>query len=80
MDILDILAGRERPWHIGVKGVPVWRRGARKATGKTTGGTRNCQMEGCNGIRIGVRWPDGHMTWPCSKGMVMDHHNEWRIQ
>ncbi len=37
--------------------------------GVTTGGTRKCQMEGCLGRRYGVRWPDGKMTWPCSKGL-----------
>lgn len=42
----------------------------RAMTGKATGGTRHCRLEGCTGRRIGVRWPDKHITWPCSKGMV----------
>ena len=47
-------------------------------TGITTGHTRHCQMHGCNGIRIDVRWPDGKLTRPCSKGM--DYKNgEWQI-
>lgn len=37
--------------------------------GRTTGTARQCQLEGCRGLRIGVRWPDGHITWPCSKGL-----------
>lgn len=37
--------------------------------GTTTGGTRPCTMEGCTGIRIAVRWPDGKITYPCSKGL-----------
>ena len=41
----------------------------RNTKGKPTGGTRTCQMEGCRGQRIGVRWPNGKLTWPCSKGM-----------
>lgn len=41
-----------------------------KLKGKTTGGFRQCRLEGCCGIRIGVRWKrDGKMTWPCSRGM-----------
>ena len=37
--------------------------------GKPTGGTRYCTLEGCNGLRLGVRWPDGKITFPCLKGM-----------
>ena len=28
-----------------------------------------CQMEGCTGKRLAVKWPDGKMTRPCTKGM-----------
>ena len=38
--------------------------------GKATGTYRRCSMHGCTGLRIGVRWPDGRLTWPCSKGVV----------
>lgn len=48
--------------------------------GTTTGGTRRCTMEGCQGVRIGVRWPDGKLTWPCSKGMTEVTEEEWRIR
>lgn len=27
-----------------------------------------CRMEGCTGVRIHVKWPDGRRTYPCSKG------------
>lgn len=37
--------------------------------GKCTGATRACSMDGCSGIRISVKWPDGRITRPCSKGM-----------
>jgi hypothetical protein len=40
-----------------------------KETGTLTGGKRQCQMEGCYATRIGVRWPDGKLTFPCSAGM-----------
>lgn len=46
--------------------------------GSTTGTSRSCTMEGCRGIRIGVRWPDGKTTWPCTKGMIHDGDG-WRI-
>ena len=38
-------------------------------TGNTTGGTRTCTIEGCRGVRVGVRWGDGKLTWPCTEGM-----------
>ena len=40
-----------------------------KRTGIPTGSTRVCQLAGCTGRRIGVRWNDGKLTYPCSKGM-----------
>lgn len=33
--------------------------------GRTTGGTRYCKTTGCLSERIGVRWPDGNLTWCC---------------
>lgn len=30
--------------------------------------SRMCQMEGCTGMRMHVRWDDGSTTYPCSKG------------
>ena len=38
-------------------------------TGVCTGTTRPCRLEGCTGMRITVRWGDGKITYPCSKGM-----------
>ena len=37
--------------------------------GYTTGGVRPCTLEGCTGLRIGVRWSDHTLTWPCTAGM-----------
>lgn len=50
----------------------------RKQRGHPTGGTRHCQMAGCTGLRIAVRWPDGKLTWPCTKGMV-ETKRHWRL-
>lgn len=41
----------------------------RRHIGRTTGSTRQCRLEGCPGTRIGVRWSDGRITWPCSNGL-----------
>lgn len=38
--------------------------------GKATGTYRRCFMSGCTGVRIGVRWKDGQLTWPCSKSVM----------
>ena len=45
--------------------------------GRTTGGVRPCVLEGCLGLRIGVRWPDGKLIWPCSEAMVR-RRGAWR--
>jgi hypothetical protein len=52
--------------------MPVHDRKPSKRVGFTTGGVRRCQLDGCPGIRVGVRWPDGRMTWPCTEGMDQD--------
>ncbi len=39
-----------------------------KMDGKVVGSSR-CQLEGCSGLRLHVRWRDGKLTKPCSKGM-----------
>lgn len=41
-----------------------------KAKGVPTGGTKRCRTEGCTGLRVGVRWADKRITWPCTKGML----------
>ena len=46
-----------------------------KLKGKATGTTRRCTLEGCTGVRVGTRWPDGKITWPCSKGMDFDDNS-----
>lgn len=35
----------------------------------TVVGTRRCTLEGCGGVRLGVRWSKKRLTWPCLKGM-----------
>ena len=37
--------------------------------GIASGSTRRCQLAGCGGLNIMVRWPDGKITWPCSAGL-----------
>jgi hypothetical protein len=59
------------------KGIKVWARGL-KEYGLTTGTEKHCQLEGCTGMRIGVKWPGGNTTWPCSKGMK-PYRKGWQI-
>lgn len=40
-------------------------------------GSRRCTLEGCTGKRLGVRWPDGRLTWPCTKGMERLPSGDW---
>lgn len=58
-------------------GVHIWARDCR-TVGVATGTVTRCSMAGCTGIRIWVRWPDGRLTKPCSKGLLT-HGGGWRI-
>ena len=40
-----------------------------RSYGRIIGGGGPCRLEGCSGIRISVRWPDGTLTRPCSEGL-----------
>ena len=53
---------------------------ARSASvGILTGGHRPCALDGCTGLRLATRWPDGRLTFPCTKGMAFDPNRwEWR--
>ena len=54
------------------KGVRVYSREGNEY-GLTTGGhPRHCTLEGCGRSRYGVRWPDGELTYPCSKGLTVN--------
>lgn len=47
--------------------------------GRLTGGSRFCRLESCTGRRLGVRWPDGKLTWPCTKGLVLREDGQYHI-
>lgn len=47
-------------------------------TGRATGATRRCQMEGCTGRCVVVRWARG-ITYPCTKGMQQRADGAWEI-
>ena len=50
-------------------------------TGKTTGGSRPCSIEGCRGKCLGVRWNDGKLTFPCTAGMTYDDKTAtWKLR
>lgn len=57
----------------------VYRRDGKGKPGKVTGSTRRCQMEGCSGVRVMVRWPNGKITWPCAKGLKLRKDDHWQI-
>lgn len=56
----------------------VYRRGGRGRPGEVVG-YRRCRLEGCLGVRIITRWPDGHRTEPCSRGMRLRKDKQWQI-
>lgn len=59
------------------KGGVCWSR-ARQEKGEFTGLARACQIEGCRGWAVGVRWEDGALTFPCTSGMSTAS-GEWEI-
>jgi hypothetical protein len=48
--------------------------------GIRTGGWRHCQMEGCNGLRVGLRWANGRISWPCTKGLITRPDGQWQMK
>jgi len=59
------------------KGTAIYSRDG-KLAGIVTGARYPCRLEGCSGMRISVRWPDGKHTFPCSKGIVA-RKGRWQI-
>lgn len=48
--------------------------------GEVTSSSRRCQLEGCNGRRLRVKWPDGSITYPCTKGLTgTEEEDTWKI-
>jgi hypothetical protein len=42
------------------------------SVGYLTGSWKHCTLEGCSGVRVMARWPDGKWTWPCTEGLKWD--------
>jgi hypothetical protein len=63
--------------NIYAKNTPVLSRDGKKK-GKLTGGSRHCGMSGCSGKALSVRWEDGKLTYPCTKGMEYTN-GTWKI-
>jgi len=56
----------------------VYARGG-KIKGLSTGAVYVCQMEGCTGRRLVVKWDDGKISRPCTKGMTVRPDGCWQI-
>lgn len=35
---------------------------------------RDCNLEGCRGLKLCVKWSDSRRTWPCTKGLTNHPH------
>lgn len=73
----EYLDGQPKPILVYPRGGMV---NGKKVVGKVTGGVRRCTLEGCCGLKIGTRWPDGKMTWPCTEGMHLREDGQWQIR
>lgn len=47
--------------------------------GRIVGGGDFCRLEGCTGIRVSVRWPNGTLTRPCSNGLKTRKDGHYQI-
>lgn len=50
----------------------------RQRSGKITA-TSCCQLDGCPGRRLHVKWPSGNLTKPCSRGCFVRKDGDWQI-
>lgn len=68
--------------HVGLnwmKPIKVYSRD-RLQVGTCTGSAYRCRLESCKGDRIGVRWADGRITFPCTEGMIHYKNGDMRIR
>jgi hypothetical protein len=80
--VISIVTGRARQRREAQEHIPVGMKifapkGCRMV-GRSTGTFRTCPLEGCRGLRVGVRWSNGRLTWPCIRGME-PHCGGYRI-
>lgn len=50
-----------------------------RASGRIVGGGDFCRLEGCAGVRVSVRWSDGKLTRPCSKGLKKRKDGHYQV-
>ena len=60
------------------KGERVYAQGGEEF-GIATGKWHHCRLHGCTGARITVRWSDGKITYPCTKGMSIREDGCYQI-
>ncbi len=68
---------REAQGHIPA-GTKIFARKGLRMVGRSTGTFMPCPLESCRGLRVGVRWSNGQLTWPCVQGME-PHCGGYRI-
>lgn len=58
----------------------VWSRDeADQGTVTNVHGPGTCRLEGCGGTRVTVRWPDGHITYPCARAIEARPQGGWKL-
>jgi hypothetical protein len=77
LEMMTAITPRPRDEDEYANGKKVWDRGHKKFG--VIVGTRYCQMEGCNGLRLITKWSNGRRTMPCTKGMRLKN-GEWEIE
>ena len=57
----------------------LWSRDSKMRGEITNLRARRCQMSGCTGWCMHVRWPDGKRTFPCIKGCTQLDDHIWKL-
>jgi hypothetical protein len=47
--------------------------------GVVIGPSTSCRARGCPGTRLPVRWPNGHITYPCTTGLRRLADGNYRV-
>lgn len=56
----------------------VWNREGNER-GELTGSKRPCKGE-CAGTSLGAQWPDGEITWCCTRGMFIREDGQYQLR
>lgn len=70
----------KKPKHMELKNLKTVKNRDGSQEGRVISAGHRCTLAGCTGQRVHVRWPDGKLTKPCSKGLHFESETVARIK